>query len=72
MAALKQANANVLTINGNSSSIKFALIVIIAIIAGIRVIVLGFSRCMVGDQSDLREVRHGDQQHRKGAAHILK
>ena len=50
MAALKQVKANVLTINGDSSSIKYALIVIIAIIAGIRVIVLGFPRCMVGER----------------------
>jgi hypothetical protein len=50
MAALKQVKANVLTINGDSSSIKYALIVIIAIIAGIRVIVLGFPRGMVDER----------------------
>jgi hypothetical protein len=48
-SSMKSTNPRILTINVGSSSIKFALIIIIVIIAGIRILVLGFPRGMVGE-----------------------
>jgi len=44
---MKPTNPRILTINGGSSSVKFALIVIIS---GIHVLVLGFPHSMVGER----------------------